>query len=82
MTTVNARPTLRQGSKGDHVERFQAALAAKGFSPGPADGDFGPMTGQAVERFQRARGLEVDGSSARRPGRRCWEPGRRPTAIG
>lgn len=52
---------LRRGSQGEQVERLQAALAAKGFSPGPADGEFGPRTEHAVRRFQRARGLEVDG---------------------
>jgi lysozyme len=61
MTNVNTRPTLRQRSKGEHVERLQVGLAARGFSPGPADGDFGPKTEQAVKRFQRALGLEVDG---------------------
>jgi GH24 family phage-related lysozyme (muramidase) len=54
-------PMLREGSDGQHVKRLQILLAAKGFSPGPADGDFGPMTEQAVKRFQRTRGLEVDG---------------------
>ena len=61
MTTVNTRPTLRQGSKGEHVERLQAGLAARGFSPGPVDGEFGPRTERAVRELQRAEGLEVDG---------------------
>ena len=58
---VVVRPTLRQGSGGQHVKRLQTELAANGFRPGVADGEFGPRTLAAVKAFQRARGLEVDG---------------------
>jgi peptidoglycan hydrolase-like protein with peptidoglycan-binding domain len=43
------------------VRSLQARLAAKGFSPGRVDGRFGPLTRAAVQRFQRADGLAVDG---------------------
>ena len=43
------------------VRSLQRKLAASGFSPGPVDGRFGPLTRTAVERFQRANGLAVDG---------------------
>ena len=55
------KPTLRQGSEGDAVRRLQRKLTARGFNPGPLDGDFGPATDAAVRAFQRARGLVVDG---------------------
>lgn len=52
---------LQVGSSGSRVQDLQRRLAAAGFNPGAADGDFGPRTRRAVEAFQRARGIEVDG---------------------
>ena len=43
------------------VRSLQTKLTADGFSPGPVDGRFGPLTRAAVARFQRADGLAVDG---------------------
>jgi peptidoglycan hydrolase-like protein with peptidoglycan-binding domain len=43
------------------VRSLQRRLVGLGFSPGPVDGRFGPLTTQAVERLQEARGLAVDG---------------------
>ncbi len=55
------QPTLRQGDEGPSVALLQRALAAKGFSPGAVDGDFGGKTLAAVRAFQSAQGLGVDG---------------------
>ncbi len=52
---------LKEGSTGEEVQELQARLAASGFDPGPADGDFGPLTKAAVIAFQRAKGIVVDG---------------------
>lgn len=54
-------PTLRQGSTGDAVVRLQKLLAARGYSPGAADGSFGPATLKAVQNFQGAIGTTTDG---------------------
>ncbi|MGN6169277.1 MAG: peptidoglycan-binding protein [Solirubrobacteraceae bacterium] len=43
------------------VRLVQARLKRAGFSPGPLDGRYGPLTEQAVKRFQQAHGLRVDG---------------------
>jgi rare lipoprotein A (peptidoglycan hydrolase) len=43
------------------VVTLQRVLRMDGFSAGPADGWFGRRTLRAVRRFQRARGLAVDG---------------------
>lgn len=43
------------------VRQVQLALKRAGYSPGPIDGKFGPMTVKAAERFQRAKGLDPDG---------------------
>jgi peptidoglycan hydrolase-like protein with peptidoglycan-binding domain len=43
------------------VRVLQRRLAAEGDRPGPIDGRYGPITAQAVRRFQAAHGLVVDG---------------------
>lgn len=57
---------LKQGERGTDVTKVQEQLNALGFkdAQGKAlipDGDFGSKTKQAVEAFQRARGLVDDG---------------------
>lgn len=56
-----SQPTLKQGASGAAVKNLQQALAKAGFSPGAADGQFGPKTDAAVKSFQRAKGLVADG---------------------
>jgi hypothetical protein len=46
---------------GDDVLTLQKALAAAGYAPGPIDGFYGSTTFAAVEAFQAAHGLTVDG---------------------
>lgn len=53
-------PVLRPGSFGPEVRRLQGELNAKAGAMLDVDGEFGPLTAAAVERFQRALGLEVD----------------------
>ncbi|HZV01803.1 MAG TPA: GH25 family lysozyme [Planctomycetota bacterium] len=60
-TATSSRSTLREGATGSEVVTLQRALATAGFSPGAQDGDFGPATLAAVEAFQAAKGLTVDG---------------------
>lgn len=51
---------LRQGSKGPRVRELQSLLVRAGFSI-KSDGDFGPSTKRAVQRFQKAAGVAIDG---------------------
>lgn len=60
-TVAGNMPVLAFGSKGADVFQLQRKLKEKGFDPGPVDGDFGPMTLQAVYSFQASNGLVVDG---------------------
>jgi hypothetical protein len=53
--------TLKPGDTGSQVKTLQQALATLGFSPGTPDGDYGPATQVAVERFQVAKRLAEDG---------------------
>ena len=50
----------RAGGSG-RVRALQRQLRGVGVGPGPVDGRFGVRTEAAVRRFQRARGLAVDG---------------------
>lgn len=53
-------PLIRVGSSGEDVRSVQYLLTQHGH-PLTADGLFGPLTKSAVEAFQEARGLAVDG---------------------
>jgi L,D-peptidoglycan transpeptidase YkuD (ErfK/YbiS/YcfS/YnhG family) len=68
--------TLRVGSTGTAVRCLQSRLNSLGYSAGPVDGSFGPMTRAAVVRFQRAKGLPADGIVGRQTARalRIWRP--------
>lgn len=52
---------LTEGMAGGVVMAIQELLEALGYELGEVDGDFGPRTRAAVEAFQRANGLDVDG---------------------
>ena len=43
------------------LRAIQKELAAQGFSPGPADGEMGARSEQAIRQFQQSQGLTVDG---------------------
>jgi len=55
-----SRAELRLGAKGSDVVALQQRLTVLGFSPGNADGDYGPTTRNAVLAFQRSKGLGAD----------------------
>lgn len=54
---------LSKGSSGNSVRALQAILIANGYSCGKwgADGSFGGDTLAAVKKYQKAKGLSVDG---------------------
>lgn len=52
---------LKNGHKGEDVKALQILLNGRDYSCGSVDGIFGSKTDSAVRRYQRAKGLEVDG---------------------
>ena len=50
-----------QGAGSTRVRSLQRRLAHLGFTPGPIDGRYGPLTTGSVQRFQAAASLAVDG---------------------
>lgn len=61
-TTKRRNPNLlTKGDEGQAVKALQERLRVAGFYYGNSTGIFGPITEDAVKRFQRAYGLDVDG---------------------
>jgi peptidoglycan hydrolase-like protein with peptidoglycan-binding domain len=56
-----ASGSLQEGSTGDQVTELQNRLTTLGYFNGPISGRFGPLTKDAVIRFQSANGLTADG---------------------
>lgn len=54
-------PTLQYGCSGEFVAIVQDLLSIDLYYTGRVDGDFGDLTLQAVQRFQRDQGLSTDG---------------------
>jgi hypothetical protein len=52
---------LRQGHRGEDVERWQLFLIGQGLDPGEADSIFGARTREASKGFQSSHQLEADG---------------------
>lgn len=59
--TIPIPPTIKEGSSGQTVKNAQGLLLAHGDDPQGIDGQFGPNTKRAVEKFQRSKRLGVDG---------------------
>jgi len=62
---------LSVGDKGEVVKVLQRAIGIH------ADGDFGPITAQAVRAFQREHGITIDGKVGKQTGKKLgltfWE---------
>lgn len=56
-----SRSNLRQGDNGSGVRTLQERLLALGYYKGNTTGNFGPLTKEAVIRFQKDSGLTANG---------------------
>lgn len=64
ITTANKRRNpnlLQKGDEGQAVKILQERLRIAGYYYGKSTGIFGPITEEAVKRFQQAYNLRVDG---------------------
>lgn len=67
LATTASHPTEEEemaskiGDEGGDIGRLQDMLRRAGFDPGATDEVFGPLTKRALEDFQRAEGLTVNG---------------------
>lgn len=71
---VPATRTLGPGSHGSDVKRLQQRLAQLAYYPGPADGQFGTYTQEAVWAFQEVQGIPVTGTVASKTERALVSP--------
>lgn len=60
-TSAVQAATIWRGDAGANVVRLQELLRNAGYFPAPTTGFFGDFTETAVQDFQHAKGLEVDG---------------------
>lgn len=58
---ADATVTPRTASDSGFVRSVQQALDAKGYNAGPADGQWGPSTEEALRRFQDSQGIQPTG---------------------
>jgi peptidoglycan hydrolase-like protein with peptidoglycan-binding domain len=63
--------TVRRGSTGEAVKGVQVRMNLRQAPPIAVDGDFGPLTEQAVREFQGDQGIEIDGIVGPITWRRC-----------
>lgn len=61
-TVALTMKVLKSGSKGTSVKAVQILLNGYGYNCGTPDGEFGNKTLAAVKKFQKAKGLTVDGA--------------------
>ena len=61
VTAFAARIIVKEGCRGHAVRTVQTLLIEQGYLKGEVDGIAGPMTAAAIKKFQKDKGLEVDG---------------------
>jgi lipoprotein-anchoring transpeptidase ErfK/SrfK len=71
---VTAARTLGPGMNGSDIKRIQQRLAQLAYYPGPADGQFGTGTQEAVWAFQEVQGIPVTGTVDSQAGRALAMP--------
>ncbi|MEH1945253.1 MAG: GH25 family lysozyme [Nostoc sp.] len=73
---------LKLGDSGSEVEQLQNQLKQLGFDIGIVDGQFGQKTKLAVEKFQKEKGLTVDGIAGDVTLEELFNPSQKPLILG
>ena len=60
-TSLPTAPSREAIQRSDEVTQLQQQLLLRGYSPGPADGSFGPQTRAALRDFQKTEGMIITG---------------------
>jgi peptidoglycan hydrolase-like protein with peptidoglycan-binding domain len=66
VSLASAAQALENGDSGSEVTELQTRLSNQGYYDGPITGYYGPLTQEAVIRFQQERGLTADGIAGER----------------
>ena len=61
VSSVSLAKTIDRGQRGHHVSKVQTMLKHQAFVHDSGDGIYGHNTEQAVRKFQKSKGLAVDG---------------------
>ncbi|WP_270278902.1 peptidoglycan-binding protein [Veillonella parvula] len=61
VSSVSLAKTIDRGQRGHHVSKVQTMLKHQGYLHDSIDGIYGHNTEQAVRKFQKSKGLPVDG---------------------
>ena len=61
VSSVSLAKTIDKGQRGHHVRKVQTMLKHQGFLHDSVDGIYGHNTEKAVRKFQKSKGLAVDG---------------------
>lgn len=61
VSSISLAKTIDRGQRGHHVSKVQTMLKHQGFLHDSVDGIYGYNTEQAVRKFQKSKGIAVDG---------------------
>lgn len=74
----NVALAIKQGDRGAEVTTLQEALKTAGYFHGPVTGYYGPITAEAVRRFQQKQQLDRDGIAGPKTQAELYGPAEEP----
>lgn len=77
----SAYAPLQSGNRGEAVLTLQTQLSALGYYPDRLDGIYGSRTKQAINRFQKASGLRINGIASIDTQKVLFDPSTEPALV-